>query len=172
MEKGWRIITISCKGCEMEWIMGRDNEPLFLVAVGQIFTCYCLERYLRHSKRRQRAWTSLTQGWAESGRNPSAENGSEFRAKGGGSKIAGVKKKCVLSSTEVLGDVQMNRWTTYPRSSLVYLDFRSSISVSKYAFRSSESNRLDCSSVEITRMLLLGRKEGAYGQALSTDERQ
>ena len=95
MEKGWRIIPISCKGCEMEWIMGRDNEPLFLVAVGQIFTCYCLERYLRHSKRRQRAWTSLTQGWAESGRNPSAENGSEFRAKGG-SKIAGVKEKVRL----------------------------------------------------------------------------
>ena len=36
----------------------------------------------------------------------------------------------------------------------------------------SKSNRLDCSSVEIIRMLLLGRKEGAYGQALSTDERQ
>ena len=96
MEKGWRIIPISCKGCEMEWIMGRDNEPLFLVAVGQIFTCYCPERYLRHFKRRQRAWTSLTQGWAESGRNPSTENGSEFRAKGGGSKIAGVKEKVRL----------------------------------------------------------------------------
>jgi len=32
MEKGWRIIPIS-KTCEMEWVMGRDNEPLFLVSV-------------------------------------------------------------------------------------------------------------------------------------------
>jgi len=33
MEKGWRIIPMSCKGCEMEWVMDRDNEPLFLVPV-------------------------------------------------------------------------------------------------------------------------------------------
>ena len=60
-----RRIAMSCKGCEMEWVMGRDNEPLFLVPV-EHRTCHRLERYLGYSKRRQRAWTSLTQGSAES----------------------------------------------------------------------------------------------------------
>jgi len=27
MEKGWKIIPMSYKACEMEWVMGRDNEP-------------------------------------------------------------------------------------------------------------------------------------------------
>ena len=42
IEKGWKIIPISCKGCEMEWVMGRDNEPLFLVAVGHRKNLYVL----------------------------------------------------------------------------------------------------------------------------------
>jgi len=33
MEKGWKIIPISYKACEMEWVMVRDNEPLVLVPV-------------------------------------------------------------------------------------------------------------------------------------------
>ena len=32
-ERDGRIIPMSCKGCEMEWVMGRDNGPLFLVLV-------------------------------------------------------------------------------------------------------------------------------------------
>jgi len=27
MEKGWKIISMSYKACEMEWVMGWDNEP-------------------------------------------------------------------------------------------------------------------------------------------------
>ena len=30
------------QGCEMEWVMGRDNEPLFLVAVGHRKNRYVL----------------------------------------------------------------------------------------------------------------------------------
>jgi len=72
MDEDWHSASgyeIRLQGMADGWVMSRDNEPLFWVLIEHRNNLYVLPSHRMVTKGRQRTWTPLTQGLAESGQN-------------------------------------------------------------------------------------------------------